>query len=170
MLSEYQRYKRNANGWGVPDFKSFRRDLVPLRKKSEWDLRESKFVSDLVAQGGGHALQEFFGRRHPVAGSIVGTGNLRETSSPDELAKTIRSMIRSCKKGGWTGGQFREYVEFLDSGLSIRDVRASATVSADAHPSVDNNGGFIDYYRSSGEWVKRHVREMFAAAAQDSPA
>lgn len=164
MLTAYRKYKEDANGWGVPDFKEFRRVLHPLRKKTEWNQAESEFVSDLVEQGGGYALQRFFGR-HPVAAALVGTGATREPASPVELAASIRPMIRACKKAGWGRDRFQEYVEFLDSGLSVRDLRSSATVKADDHPSVDCSDGFVGVYRSSGEWVKRFVRDMFAEAS-----
>ncbi len=156
MLKSYMRYKDESGGWGVPDFKEYKARLVPLRARRPWTDEDRSYVEALKDAGAGPALWTLL-RGNPEARALLGGKTAPEMMPKKTLTAHIQSMIAASKHVGWGAAEFAEYVQFLDGGLRIRDLRGPT--SQGVH--VDNTDPFIEMYRSASEGVREHVRTLF---------
>ena len=125
VIGAYQKYKTDARGWGVPDFKNFRGRLWPLRNqrdRAKWPDDDMVLVMQLQEDGAGRALQRFFAS-NPVAVEILGEKVLQpEAMARDELDAHMKALIRDCKASKWSPGEFGAFIDYLDSDKTPADL------------------------------------------------
>ena len=185
VIGAYQKYKADARGWGVPEFKVFRERLWPLRNKRDkekWPDDDMILVMTLQEEGAGYALYHLFtdrGRTNPVATEILGEAPFKpEPVSRDELDPRIQALVRDCKSNGWSPGEFMAYIDYLDGDRTVAGPK-SAGDEKTATPAQSGSGSgniqetaaqperdaFAEVYRAAGKGYKRRVREALAAGA-----
>lgn len=156
VISAYKKYKKDAKGWGVPDFIDFRKRLWPLRKqyiKSKWSDDDMMYILELQNEGAGLALQNLFSSNKVVMELIGNEYKQSEPMSKNELISHIKALIKDCKRKKWKPEEFMAFIEYLDGNRTIED----------NDPSQDK---FKSMYQEAGEGYKRCVRELFAEGSE----
>ena len=186
IIPLYQKFKKDSRGWGLPPFEEFKTRLAPLRAKrtkEDWSESEMMYVMELQAAGAGYALCEFF--RHgpvipPVVLEILGYGGPDDLPRPEPLGRAdlelhMGKLIRSCRRDGWGARNFVEFMQFLDSRRTVRDlIDDSKEEAKGAEPEKPptargEEDGFTLMYRAAGPAFQEKVREMLTAAAGEEP-
>lgn len=186
LIAAYKKYQEDSLGWGVPGFTDFRERLWPLRTepdRARWPDNDMLLVMQLQEEGGGRALQNLFtpgGRVNPVAAEVLGEGAIPpESMSRSDLDSHMQALVRDCKAGRWTPGEFSAFIDYLDSDMTPADLAATkpppvtpappAPPAAGGAPAAEGaekeRDAFAEAYRDAGAGFRRRVIQHLAAAA-----
>jgi hypothetical protein len=165
----YAQFKRDLAGWAEVPLDEFRA-LAAGRDRAEWDAALRARVARLGGAAG-HALARLYAgtRGAPAAAAaLAGCRTAPEPLPREELAAHLTALLKNCAVGGWTAGDYADYIGYLESDAAPADVgnpklRGDASGSGDG--SVPTADTFADYFRDAGRAYRAYVRERLETAA-----
>jgi hypothetical protein len=192
VIKQYRAFKADLCGFAEVPFDEFRKSVLPLRTKREWDEDMTEYATSLLNAGAGRAIQRLCGMKHPAAAKLLGEAELKaDPMTKAELDEHMRALTKSCLAGGWPPERFVAFAMYLDSDMTPKqmaerdreahrrraeEAKASGSLWAQAKADSEADAGdaepaperdrFAEMYRVASPAFKRAVNEHLALAAE----